>query len=513
MRRSLWCLLSGMALAGCGAAGTSSGNPSTTTASAVPSDLVLSSPTASTAVAASRSKGLRKATGDPTTSDYLSKQAALQALINAAGDCAFTLQLPTVTPPACYGPALTFSSHPEATTPDSNTTDNGADDDDGTLPTGDLGLWNTNEGSEACAAAQMNYVVDAVARRVDNFIKLFGVAICAQKKAGLSLPAVGETLNLATAMQTHAQVIGLTVTTLALGRQANTTGGHAVYHMTFTGTLGFAGNITKESQITLTHIPTAEDNSTYRGQLSIRQSNLAEGGMNCASVGATGSVDATTILYEKTAADNLIYLLNDAEFCGATTNPFDSQMNIAPSDKASLTNPEGWANNWDYGLFRFNPSAGTGVVAYAWQAGMNDQQARVLNVTTSAQTDGRITGTAYFGFGPEVAATSGLGTIDRFICNWAGPGGAITSQNYTGVAKVQRQGLVRATGGAAFTSVESDLAITYAPTTTCNTNSGFVYQSSDGSMTNDNASGTAVTNGLLDVSQLSFTMPTRPSDL
>lgn len=513
MRHGLWCLLSWVALAGCGAAGTSSGNPSTTTASAVPSDLVLSSPTASTAVAASVSKGLHKATGDPTTNDYLGKQAALKALIDASGDCAFTLQLPTVTPPACYGPELTFSSHPEASTSDANTTDNGADDDDGKLPTGDLGLWNATEGSEACAAVQMNYVVDAVARRVDNFIKLFGVATCAQKKAGLSLPAVGETLNLASALQAHAQVSGLTVTTLALARQANTSDGKAVYQMTFTGTLGFAGNVSKESEITLTHIPTAEDNSTYRGQLSIRQNNLVEGGLNCASVGAVGSVDATTIHYEKTAADTLVYQLNDAEFCGATTNPFDSAMHIAPSDKASLTNPDGWANNWDYGVFRINPSAGTGTVAYAWQAGMNDQLARVLNVTTSAQTDGRITGTAYFGFGPEVAATSGVGTIDRFICNWAGPGGAITTQNYTGVAKVQRQDLLRAAGGAAFTSVESTLAMTYAPTTGCNTSSGFVYQSSDGSMTNDNASGTAVTNALLDLNQLSFTMPTLPSAL
>lgn len=512
----------------------------TSTSSTVPGDVVISSITASvTAADASVSKGTKAVTGDPESKSYTDKKEAMQALIAGSGECAFTLSMPTVTQPACYGPTVVFCNHPNATTSDPDCTipqnGNKGTIDDSSLPTGDLGLWSASEGSnnEACAAAQMNYLIDNVASRVDTIVSLFGTLACAGKKAGTALPEVDKSVDMSTVMKDKMNIGGLTITSATLERLSNDSSGNSVYKSTLAVSMSFPGGTTSTGTLTLKHIPTAADNSTYKGKLTMSMSNSREQGGNCGQITTEqGTVTAGTILYEKTSATAIKYEVKYAEFCGASTNPFDSNNNISAADKASATNKDGWGNNWHYGVFSLNPTDGTGSVAFAWQAGANDGYSRVLNGTTTAVAAGGATGTAYFGFGPDVAATSGVGSITGFFCNWAGPGNVkqIGSNVAPPTLAAQRQGLLRAKGSTVFSSVASELAITFAPTNSCDATGTFKYAASsdmtaalpDSDSTayskevtadNNHRNSNTVTNNLIPLSAVSFTVPTPPSDV
>lgn len=505
-----WCrvaivLFTSAHFAGCGGVGTVTSNSSAGSeiSQAMPSDLAVSAVTEGSSSAGSLSAAGAKAVGDAVTEGYADKRTALKALLSGDNACSFTLKplLLTGHPPDCYGPTIDYTSHPDAS---------GGANPNGQLPVGDTGFWNTLEGSEACAAAQMNYLVRRVATRVDNGINLFAALICAADKAGTALPAVGETVDLSTAATTHLSVTNLALSSATITRQIDSAAGDPVYRMNVAATLTVAQGATPATFI-LTHSPTATNNATYTGKLvTLLAHNSELLGRNCADGGlSNGTVTATTIVYAKSSATKLVYEANDAEFCGKTTNPLDSSNNILPSDSWSTSNTDGWANNWNYLLAEINPEAATGTLSYAWQAGANDQRTRVFQVTATDTT-----GTAYFGFGPAIATASGRGTITSFICNWAGPHGAISlaDRSAAGVSKAQRQTLARTSATATFTPTESK--ITYAPTNSCSSSGGgFTYASTKGGMTNDNPTGTAVTSGLIDLSVVDFVMPTPPADI
>lgn len=510
----------------CGSSSSSdSADAETSTAKAVPSDVVLSSPTSSTAADSSifvkTFKSLFKAVGDADSDDYTAKREALQELISAAGECSFTLDIPTVPPPECYGPKINYTGHINSGNIDLDT-DDGSDpeDDDGKLPVGDTGIWNETEGEEACAAAKMNQLVNSVAAKVDNAIKLFGAMACAGKKAGLDLPAVGAEVDLTAAMEEHLDVELLTVDSATLERLADDAEGNEVYQSTVTFTMSLPGN-TKTSTIILKHIPTADDNSTYQGKLSITLENAVRDGGNCPE---GGSVDGGTILYAKSSDTDVKYEVNFAEFCGADAEPLDESNNVDAADKFDAgTNPTGWANNWNYALFSINPEESTGSVSFAWQAGGQDGATRVFNVATTQEDDGDATGTAYFGYGPDIATDEGRGTITKMICNWAGPG-----NSHTGVELAQKQTLSRAEGETVWSSAEAN--ITYALSNSCDAGAGdgFLYEAVDDDVfaavagdsgdeldfsNNRDTDGAAVVNNLVPLDEVDFVMPTPPSDV
>lgn len=539
-----WFGLAGLLLAAaCGGSGTttdaassssSSGGSSsgggdltvTDTSATVPSDIVLSSPTAS---ASSQSIAVRtgKAAEDPGSDnpdDYASKREALQELIAGAGECSFEPDFIGASRPNCYGPSITYNNHPEAQTKDADTVDGDVDnnpsdtDGDDTLPSGDLGIWSALEGTQACSAAQMNFLVDSVAAKVDNVVNLFGAMACAGRKAGLELPAAGETLDLSSAMSTHATISGITVSSASVARLDDDADGNAVFQSTLAISVSVGGQ-SQSGTLILKHVPTSADNSTYEGKLSMAISSSTfdqAGGGNCANTGAQGTTDAGTILYSKTAANAIAYELKFGQFCGGTTDPFDSNNDIDPADRVDpsfpTTNPDGWANDWHYGRFNINPENGTGSVAYAWQAGAGDGASRVFNMTTTAASDGSESGTAYFGFGPAVDDDA-VGTINGFYCNWAGP-----DNRRTLATAAQRQVIARTASGSDFTATSS--AIGYAPTNSC-TSSGddgsgnaFTFATDSGSMDNDtNTPNTAVASELIELSAIEFTLPSRPPDL
>lgn len=534
------CLL----VVGCGGSSSSEEDTSTTSSSALavtfPSDLALASPTASSSASASLN-ALKKVEASEleADADYLTKKAAIEDLLSGEAttveDCAFTLNLLTNTNNAsCYGPTITYTNHPNATTKDSNTTDADAanspndTDGDGSLPGGDTGIWrSTVDGTtEACAAGQANAKISGIATQVDSAMLAMASMICIADVSGLALPAEGASLDLTTQVASGFSTndVGLTVTSATLARDDDDADGNAVYLANLVGTGTTAAGSAQTVAVRLKHIPTTADNSTYKGKLSFTVST--DDGTkpgNCSQMGVTvtGQTDAVSIGYEKTSTSSLTYELNSGNFCGKEADPYVSTTNFTVDSSKRLQAPTtvtGWGNNYNYALFNYNPSDGTGDFQFAWQAGAGDGNTRVMNV--SVETSGGVTtGTAFFGFGPAVFETD-AGTIDRMICNWAGPNGAVPANQHTGVAFAQKQVMTLDATSGLF--IPSSSNITYAPTMTYGTVSACNSDGTDGSgntftFTDDkgNAVSTSVTNNLVAVSTIatSVSAPTPPTDV
>ena len=269
----------------------------TTMGSAVPSEVVISSPTAELSEATlSLTKEVIAA--EPG-SDYMTKKQEFVALVAGEGECTFTLGIPTITPPDCYGPTVSYENHPD-----------GGGGPNNKFPPYDLGFWNETEGDEACSAAKTNDVVSNIAARVDNMIKIMGAMACAGNKAGVDLPGVGEELDLTSTIADQVSVTGLAVSSAILERLADSDT-NEVYRSTLSVATTIDENV-ETNTLVLTHIKTSEDGSTYQGKLRFKMSD--EDG-NCeVDMGQEGDPTppdgmsyAGTILYEKSSAELLKY--------------------------------------------------------------------------------------------------------------------------------------------------------------------------------------------------------------
>ncbi len=538
-------LAAALTMGGCGSSSSPAATTTTTTdttsvSNAVPSDVVLASPTASTTgsanIAAGKGyKGGGGGGGTPPAGDtsgddsYEGKKAKLDALRAGDGDCGFTPSLTIPTPPKCYGPAVNYTNHP------------GGSPADGQLPVRDVGFWSISEGTEACAAAQLKFLINSVSTRVDTMINMFNNMVCVGKKNNLELPAIGApAVDFKSALGTKGGLTAITVNTATIERLANDSDGNPVYKSTVSITMTTPGGDHTVAAI-LKHIKTGD--STYKGKLSMTMSNNAAvkmgGGDNCGS--SSGSVHAGVVSYVKSSATSVVYEMNFAEFCGGTATPLDSNNNISRTDVYNASsNPNGWGNDWNYALFNLNPANGTGTVAYAWQAGAMDGRTRTLNATVSETADGSASGTAYYGYGPGVNGTGTLGSIQGFICDWAGPGGKVNTVGMEGDSshdtlvglgieknKVQKQILSRAVGGTEFTTTADNSKITYAPDNSCNKvsgNSSFTFVAVEAmgpgsgtplDQTNNISTAATVDNNLVDVTDITtnFTLPTAPADV
>lgn len=512
-----------LAFVACGSSSGSSSADSTgseatlSTAKAVPSDVVLSSPTEQvTASSSSISKSLAidketpqspdsRKRGDPIDNSYVQKREALGQLMNGEGDCSFTMQMPDISPPACYGPTVSYENYPAGGS--------------GFLPVGDLGFWNPTEGAtEACAAAKMNQLVRNVAAKIDNMINALGIAACAANKDSITLPAIGDTLNLKDIVTARASVTGLTFSTASIKRLANTADGNEAYLSTLSMSMVFPSG-TVEGEIILKHIATSADGSTYKGKLSTKMGLSGVSIVDDCPAGTNGTTMVGVVMYEKSAADNMKYEFNYVPLCGSNVDPFDENNNISPT---TVT----WLHDWNYGLFNLNPQNGTGSAVYAWQAGAADNRTRVFNITIGANSDASASGTAYYGFGPDITSLTPRGTIDGFVCNWAGPGGAVGRTTAQAAAegkgwnKAQRQELTRAAGATVFSAATS--SIKYAPVNSCDTSDGtFTYHAilaQDNptalNFSNDRTDpSVAIVSDLIDLSQIVFTQPSHPEDV
>lgn len=499
------------------------------TGDTVPDDLAVSSPTSASSSSASLSaKGFSVAKG----SSAADKQKENSTLTAGTGECSFTLSMPTATRPACYGPTLKFCNHPNATTSDADCnadaqpgSPQSSTSDDGQLPQGDLGIWGQSEGTKACAAAQVNYLIDDVASFVDNMVKMTMVIACMGEKANVKLPGVNEEVDLKTALADYMKMPGISFTTLTLARLADTSTGEQVYKYTVTVGMTFQGSTAAQTaKIVLKHITDKENKEKYRGKLWATLTDSKDADSNCPS-GTTGHTKAIQIFYEK-ADSTTKFDLDKVAFCGQNAVVSDT---FSAADKASDAKKDGWGGNYNWGRFNIDAN-GLGSLSYAWQAGKGDGFSRVFNVTAAQNTDKSATSTAYFGFGNDIATTAKQGVIKGFFCNWAGPGNQKnTNSTETTHALAQKQVMTRAAAaGSEFISDTTSTKIAFAPTNNCDAGTDVRYYAptdaqsmtfaadgaTDGVVALDNnktTSASTVTNNLINVNDVTFTQPTAPN--
>lgn len=518
-----------------GSSDTGSSSSANVLATAYPSDLVVASLTASTGASASVSAkfaAVEDQASTATVESAMEKKERIDTLLNATDEASFQEAvgeikdkvniMATFGGPKCYGPSLNYTNHPDAS---------GGQSADGTLPSGDLGIWSVTEEStgEACVAAKLNNLIGQFEALVNIGTESVAVALGAANLEGSisDLPAEGESIDLTevTATVLEENEVPIDVASLTVSRNAeDSAAGYPVFVTNVSGNItSSATNVpadpdgngpTQETAVTggqsafvteLTHIPMGEsdgeslNNETYCGRMlqSVSTSaDVVQVPVNCE--GAEGMTLCTRVDYCKTAATEITYHLRTAGFCGLEASCGD----VDPADKAVNGNAEGWSNNFFYTVCNVNPLDGTGDCTQAWQAGAMDNNTRVLNVTVAAGGD---TGCGYFGYGPDVAASTGVGSIDGMICNWAGPGNSHALSD-----KAQRQCFSRDASGI-FVSDDANLAILYAPTNSCDKSASdaFAYSLLDDAAVGVGAS-VDVANELIDLGDVVFEMPELP---
>ncbi|PIU56404.1 MAG: hypothetical protein COS89_06070 [Deltaproteobacteria bacterium CG07_land_8_20_14_0_80_38_7] len=475
---------------------TGSDTVDTTAGKAFPVDLVVTSPYTESA-----SASINVGKASKALDNFASERTELQDIIAGENpeDCTFSLSLfdTAMQNPECYGPTVDYTNHPDS--------DGGSGG--GSMPIGDLGIWGSTQGTEPCAAAKLNQLMDSVGSKVDSAVKLFASMACTLNIDALDLPEVGRTIDLKSGFEnilSANSISQISVTTATLVRSENDAEGHAVYDYAFTGVLTNNEN-PRNTEFYLRHIPLDDNNATYKGKLSYV---IADGAENPTGV-AAGSV-----LYSKSSATSLVTRMQDATYQASEGVPSplsEDTKEIDPTNTYDEDPINGWNNGFYYVLFSIDPQTGAGSYAYAWSAGSLDSHSRAFNATLSVADDGTKTGCAYYGFGPKISLNTDLGTIDGMICNWTGP-----NNIHEPVALVQRECMV-SSDNSFIIDPSIDLNITYAPTNSCNSSGGgFSYSTGGeggGNMTNDNSTGAAVTNDLLPIVDMVFTMPEVPSDV
>ena len=277
----------------------------------------------STSTSATRSAGSRLI-GDEPGASFTQKVEEIRDILTADSDtkCGFRLNFaPKELRAECYGPEIEYENHPNAApmTPDS-----------GTLPPGDLGIWEETdrETGNACAAAEVNALFTNISGQVDSALGMFASMLCIANNNGTTLPAVNESIDLSAGTNRILTELNINfaAATASLARSADNDEGNPVYLMTIEG----ESSRGKTARLILKHIPENADNSLYRGKLALELATPeSEISANC--VETEGLTTGASILYEKEAETSLTYKLSRADFCGADVSALDANDNIDPA--------------------------------------------------------------------------------------------------------------------------------------------------------------------------------------
>ncbi len=533
----------GFFITGCG----SSGSSSSSVSGAFPDGFAVASPTASSSGSSGSLSPFNKfmkwitptviAQSDENPPQSL--QAKLQALedihnaTNIAGCFNFTARpLRAEGSVACYGPPVQLSGTP----PDTGIVTTAS------LPGGDLGIWNITvdaSSNEACAAGKINDAVNVATAPIDMAMFYQAALECVMRIRNIALPTEGQTVDLTTRMNEAISEAGgqgaPTFTSVTMQRGTNDSSGNPRYRATGSATINFAppgsgSSISGTMEMMYDHLPQDASNATFRGRALFRMvaplgSEFA--GSNCPSTG--NKTMLSSAIYSKSSATAVVVRARQAVFCAEVTFPdvVDSNGEIDPSKKyvdpsrgtdgtcpgqSLATNVSGWGDDFNQLTLEMNPVTFAMSTSTAWQAGRCDLNTRTFNATTVENS-----GTAWFGYGPDIAASVDVGEITGMICNWAGPGSRGPGSR-TNTLVAQQQQMARNTTSGLFES--SGVNITYAPTNDCNYAGGAAFgfvntvTPPQPPMTDDHAlSSTAVANNLVPLTTLAagFNMPTMPT--
>ncbi len=334
----------------------------------------------------------------------------------------------------CYGPALDYTDHPGAVTPNS-----------GQLPTGDLGIWlevDTATG-HACSAAQVNSRMADNQNQATGSLMLLASMISVANSNGISLPTGGGTINLTTEMNAASiPYLSFNNATISFDSSTNEWGYEADFDFTHP-----ISSTTHHIVIVLNHSPGSI--SGYSGDMSYRVNYYQNGG-NCG-----GGLNQVTIngslAYDRTSSSDVKVQSRIGTFCGHNTNGLVDNI-VDPTAS--------WADNFSIFTANFDANNLSGNYAYAWQAGNMDSHTRVLNIGINDHEP--LDGEAYFGYGDRVQddADGSIG-IEGLFCNWAGPGNK-SIQPYA-----QRQFVRFNSSTGLFEQPVGGSDILYAPTEDC----------------------------------------------
>jgi len=463
-------------------------NGGTVAASAFPSALAVASPLDVTSGASGKAS-TRAIGGGTVVSRYNWATTLISEILSGTtpSKCTFDpdMFLKQTVNASCYGPVVKYANHPDA--------GGGPGPASGELPPGDVGIWMPVDpvDGHACAAAELNARMEGVSERSIASLMALASMVCTINTSGgaLSMPdATTPSVSLTTAMSASAPA-GVTFNDVSLSYTA-TTGGEAkyTYHMDLTYN-------TRNIVIELGHIPDPASSVIYRGQVAYRIGDTTSAG-NCANGGGSPSpVDTTmngSFVYNRTGAGGITVELREGTFCGKNVDGLDSNKLVDAYDKYNaVTNPNGWADNFNILRASYNPLTLVGDYAYAWQAGFMDGNTRVFNLGVAEDADDTtvdLSATSFYGYGSDIQNLDP--SIGGFICNWAGPGNSHTLRELA-----QKQVVAFDPGTGKF--VSSSANISYAPTTSCDYDgTGSFTFDTDASGSTDSNPAVAITNNL-----------------
>ena len=439
-----------------------------------PSGMIVASPTSSGSSTSGKALTLNSVMNRTTGYDSLTSQ--LEDLLSGASSVSEVFDPEAFYAMSgdaeCYGPELQYQDHPDA--PDTN--------DDGSLPTGDLGIWEeTLDTGEACAAAQLNAQLEGVQNR--TFMSMMGLAslIIAYESDGHAWPddveTSGSTGDLAATLNAEG-IANVNFVSAEIEYDSATEQYSYSLELTYT-----RDSTDYDIAVSLIYDEVDGDENTYESLLNLLvEDTFVNGGDRCVNDNAV--TRGTSLHFISNSATDIRLQAREAAWCEHFDFDLASDANGLTQDIATaglsteitgyVLNPDtdpdnnnatldGWENNFAYFTADFNPDTLRGDYAYVWQAGPGDDKSRVFNVGLEV-SDGS-SGEAYFGYGDHVETTGFEHIVKGFICNWAGPG-----NDHTLLAYAQRQHITRSDSSGLFepsNSNGSSSNITYAPTTSC----------------------------------------------
>lgn len=381
---------------------------------------------------------------------------------------------------SCYGPSVATKNHPDASP---GATGNQLDPD---LPSGDLGILDAHEshedGDEACVAAKTNQLLGQVRNKVSEGIEGAKRALCFARVLGLEVPdEVGEELDMTEAVNTA--LADESIDFLEYGSLVLTLLEEGIYQTEISVTV-------PRGELWTRLVSDRRVEGTTSGYLwgVFTQSDDA-----AALQGPIqNDPDVFSILFQ----DDGTSLVYDATKSRAQS---DEDQAALEDDKAALFEDdkrvrvaESGNPGYDHVIASLDIESGLGEMTYLWTAGSQMEEQRTLHAKTELDDAGDKIGWGYFGFGKrlsdfrelvEAGDAEGSASIEKMVCNWAGP-----NNSHTGVSYAQKQVLTLDTDTGYFIASDSDIG--FAAQNSCGQtgySSTYTYARREGMTTPDDS--------------------------
>jgi hypothetical protein len=357
----------------------------------------------------------------------------------------------------CYGPAVATKNHPDASAGATGTQLNPD------LPGGDLGIVDAHEshddGDEACVAAKTNQLLGQVRNKVSEGIEGAKRALCFARVLGLEVPdEVGEELDMTDAV--NAALADEAIDFLEYGSLVLTLLEEDIYQTEISVTV-------PRGELWTRLVSDRRVEGTTSGYLWGVFTQTDEAAALAGPI--QSDPDVFSILFQ----DDGTSLVYDATKSRAQS---DDDQAALEDDKAALFEAdkrvrvaESGNPGYDHVIANLDVESGVGEMIYLWTAGSQMEEQRTLHAKTELDDAGDKIGWGYFGFGKalgdfrelvETGDAEGTASIEKMVCNWAGP-----NNSHAGVTYAQKQVLTLDTDTGYFIASDSDIG--FAAQNTC----------------------------------------------